>query len=124
MLSLRSAVVALVASAALVLVLAGVSAGVFTAPSATPPIGQSASVHQGVAAPAAPAPPDTAVPEPAVPAPAATVPAAPAHAAPAPAAPGPAADAPAVAPAEPVTHYRQVQVVPQQPQPMQPRMLE
>lgn len=91
MLSLRSTVIALVASAALVLVLAAVSSGVFTTHSPPPPVGQSVSVHQdgAVSAHAAPKPP--------------------AIAAPAPAAPAPAAPAPAAVPSEPPTHYRPVQ---------------
>lgn len=113
MLSLRNLVIALVASAALVLVLAGVSSGVFTTQSSPSPIGQSVSVHQGVAAPAKGSPPAIAVPAPA--APAAPVPAAPVPAAPEPAAPEPAAlvhhePAAPAAPSEPVTHYRQAQV--------------
>ncbi|MGH3609813.1 MAG: hypothetical protein ACRDRD_17245, partial [Pseudonocardiaceae bacterium] len=72
MLSLRNAVIALVASGGLVLVLAGVSAGVFTTQPARSPVGQSASVQQDAAAPArtAPVPPDIAAPAPAAPAPA------------------------------------------------------
>ena len=118
MFSLRNAVIALAASAGLVVVLAGVSAGVFTAQPAQPPVGQSASVQQGAAAPALPAqlPPDIAAPAPAAPAPAA-----PAPAEPAPAAPvhhDVAAPAIAAVRAQPVIHYRQVQMpVPQQPAP-------
>jgi hypothetical protein len=109
MLSLRNAVIALVASAALVLVLVGVSAGVFTSQPSPPSVGQSASVNQGVTAPnrAVPMPPDVAAPVPAAPAPA-----------PAPAAPVQHAAAPAPVPSEPVTHYRPAQVpVQQQPAP-------
>lgn len=109
MFSLRNAVIALAASAGLVVVLAGVSAGVFTAQPAQPPVGQSASVQQGAAAPALPVqvPPDIAAPAPAAPAPAT-----PAPAEPAPAAPvhhDVAAPAPAAVRAQPVIHYRQVQ---------------
>lgn len=50
MLSLRSAVIALVASAALVLVLAGVNAGVFTAPSPPPSDPSPAAAHPDAAA--------------------------------------------------------------------------
>lgn len=107
----RNAVIALLASAALVLVLAGVSAGVFTVQDLSPLVGQSVSVHQNVAGPAhaAPPAPDIAAPAPAAPAPAAPAPAAPVHH-------DIAASAPAPVPAQPVTHYRQVQV-PVQPQP-------
>src|SRR5438309_2601207 len=106
MFSLRSAVIALVASAALVLVLAGVSAGVFSTQPSPPPVGQSVSVHQDGAVPArtAPVPPNIAAPPPAAPVPA--------PAAPAPAAPARhdlAVPAPAPMPSQPVTHYRQVQ---------------
>jgi len=99
MLSLRNAVIALVASAALVLVLVGVSAGVFTSQPSQPSVGQSASVNQGVTAPnrAVPMPPDVAAPVPA-----------------APAAPVQHAAAPAPVPSEPVTHYRPAQVPVQQ----------
>jgi translation initiation factor IF-2 len=121
MLSLRSTVIALVASAVLVLILAGVASGVFTTHSPPPPVGQSVSVHQDGAAPAptVPVPPDIAAPAaplPAAPLPAAPLPAAPLPAAPLPAAPAPAAPAPlpaapapapAAAPSEPLTHYRQ-----------------
>lgn len=123
MFSLRNAVIALAASAGLVVVLAGVSAGVFTAQPAQPPVGQSASVQQGAAAPALPVqvPPDIAAPAPAAPAPAAPAPATPAPAEPAPAAPvhhDVAAPAPAAVRAQPVIHYRQVQMpVQQQPAP-------
>ncbi|MGH3548938.1 MAG: hypothetical protein ACRDQU_12675 [Pseudonocardiaceae bacterium] len=109
MLSQRNTVIALVSSAALVLVLAGVSSGVFTPEAPPSPIGQSVSVHQGdadaVPAPAtAPAPPAVPVPlAPAVPVPAAPVPAAPAHH-------DLAAPAAAAVPSEPVTHYRKVLV--------------
>ena len=109
MLSLRNAVIALVASAALVLVLVGVSAGVFTSQPSPPSVGQSASVNQGVTTPnrAVPMPPDVAAPVPAAPAPA-----------PAPAAPVQHAAAPAPVPSEPVTHYRPAQMpVQQQPAP-------
>lgn len=107
----RNAVIALLASAALVLVLAGVSAGVFTTQDPSPLVGQSVSVHQDVAGPghAAPPPPDIAAPAPAGPAPAVPAPAAPAHH-------DIAAPAPAALPSQPVTHYRQVQM-PVQPQP-------
>jgi hypothetical protein len=106
MLSLRSTVIALVASALLVLVLAGVASGVFTTHSPPPPVGQSVSVPPDGAAPAptVPVPPDIAVPLPAAPLPAAPAPAAPA---PLPAASAPA---PAAVPSEPLTHYRQTQV--------------
>jgi hypothetical protein len=120
MFSLRNAVIALVASAGLVVVLAGVSTGVFTAQPAQPPVGQSASVQQDAAAAARAArvPPGIAAPAPAAPAPA---PAAPAPAEPAPAAPvhhDVAAPAPAAVRAQPVIHYRQVQMpVQQQPAP-------
>lgn len=123
MFSSRNAVIALVASAGLVVVLAGVSAGVFTAQPAQPPVGQSASVQQDAAAPAraAPVPPGIAAPAPAAPAPAEPAPAAPAPAEPAPAAPvhhDVAAPAPAAVRAQPVIHYRQVQMpVQQQPAP-------
>jgi hypothetical protein len=50
-LGLRSAVIALVASAALVLVLAGMCAGVFTTPSPEPPVLQAAPVDPPVVAP-------------------------------------------------------------------------
>ena len=64
-LSLRSAVIALVASVALVLVLAGVCAGVFTPPSPEPPIPQAASVDPPVVArQAAPVDPPVAAPQP------------------------------------------------------------
>lgn len=111
----RNAVIALLASGALVLVLAGVSAGVFTIHDPSPLVGQSVSVHQD-AGPghAVPLPPDIAAPAaPAVPAPAAPAPAA------------PAVPAPAVlvhhaiaapTPSQPVTHFRQVQM-PEQPHP-------
>ena len=113
MFSLRSAVIALVASAALVLVLAGVSAGVFSTQPSPPPVGQSVSVHQDGAVPArtAPVPPNIAAPPPAAPAPQPAAPV-PAPAAPAPAAPARhdlAVPAPAPMPSQPVTHYRQVQ---------------
>jgi hypothetical protein len=112
MFSLRNAVIALAASAGLVVVLAGVSAGVFTAQPAQPPVGQSASVQQGAAAPALPVqvPPDIVAPAPAVPAPAEPAPAAPVHH-------DVAAPAPAAVRAQPVIHYRQVQMPVQQPAP-------
>lgn len=104
MLSLRSTVIALVASAGLVLVLAGVLSGVFTTEPSPPPVGQSVSVHQDGAAPApaSPVPPDIAAPAPAV-----AAPAAPAPVASVPATPAPAS---ATVPSEPVTHDHQVQV--------------
>jgi hypothetical protein len=102
MLSLRSAVIALVASTALVLVLAGVLSGVFTT-EPPPPVGQPVSVHQdGVArAPASPVPPDIAAPAPAAAAPPAPVPATP-------------APARAAMPSEPTTRHHQVQLAVQQ----------
>ncbi|MGH3781693.1 MAG: hypothetical protein ACRDRO_14000 [Pseudonocardiaceae bacterium] len=108
MLSQRNAVIALVASAALVLVLAGMSTGMFTPQSPPSPVGQSVSVHQGVPVTA---PVTPAVPAPVAPAPAVPVPAAPAHH-------DLAAPAAAAVPSEPVVHYRQVQApVQQQPAP-------
>lgn len=65
-LGLRSAVIALVASAALVLVLAGMCAGVFTTPSPEPPVLQAAPVDPPVVArQAAPVDPPVAAPQPA-----------------------------------------------------------
>ncbi len=93
-LSLRSAVIALLASAVLVLVLAGVSAGVFTTPSSPPPVPQVAAASPAITDPQpAPAAPDIAAAAPIAvpPGVAAATPAPPGAAAPAPAPPDVAA---------------------------------
>lgn len=72
---LRSAVIALLASAALVLALAGVSAGVFTIPDDPPPVSQAAPVDPALAAPRpVQMAPDVAAPQPAPQAPDAAAP--------------------------------------------------